>query len=96
MNKWFYKKEVHQKRSTGWNAGGDDVKDDTGRMLSEKKDVKIWTEYSEKFMNVKNQGKAMVTCKRMKVEEKCVKMVTLTRVKLLRCLKILSVGKYQP
>jgi len=66
-NKRLYWKEVQKERGSGWNNGGVEVKDNSGRMLRENDDVKRrWSEYFEELMNVNSQGKAIVTCMGMK------------------------------
>jgi len=65
-NKRLYWRNVQKIRGSGWNNGGEEVKDNSGKMLRENDDLKRWSEYFEELMTVKNQGKAIVTCMGMK------------------------------
>ncbi len=59
-------KEVQEKGNESNNKWRE-VNDKMGRMLRENEYIKgRWSEYFEKLMNVSNQGKAIVTCMRMR------------------------------
>lgn len=57
-----YWKEIQNEIGITWNNGGEEV-DDNRRILRENENVKRWSEYSEKSINVINQEKATVTLK---------------------------------
>ena len=94
-DKRLYWRQIRKERGTGWNNGGDEVKDRNGRMLKEKTAVKKrWTEYFEKLINVENQGEAIVTC--MGVREGSGRMYEhgdIDRGEVVRAIKTLKCGK---
>lgn len=53
---YTYWKEIQKEKGTEWKTGQEEVRNDNRRILRVNEDVKM-TGYSEKLMNVTNQGK---------------------------------------